>query len=184
MPHPFLSSIRQWGEAALNLFYPPHCFFCRVETATGRDQICPACRSTAQRLCAPSCQICSFPLDGEITSAFSCPRCRDNPPLFDCAVAPYRTDTVVKEAIHRFKYNQQFHLRHLLGQWLLEALDDPRLRTPRARWPHRRPPPPGPSPRPRLQSSHRFSQDPGQKNRPTDRYRTQKNTIYPFTDAF
>ena len=34
---------------------------------------------------------------------------------------------MVRALIHDFKYGHQTHLRHPLGQWLSEALDDPRL---------------------------------------------------------
>jgi ComF family protein len=33
----------------------------------------------------------------------------------------------VREFIHRFKYNHHFYLRHELGRWICEGLDDPRM---------------------------------------------------------
>jgi len=126
-----LPLLRQWGEQLLNLVYPPHCVFCKTATSSGREVICPACRATAKRVLPPFCQVCSRPFDGVVTSEFTCPRCRETPPFFDCAVAPYRSDTVVREAIHRFKYNGQYYLRHLLAEWLMEAWNDSRLCDPR-----------------------------------------------------
>lgn len=123
--------LREWGEQLLNLVYPPHCVFCKTSTATGREMICAGCRATAKRLLPPCCQVCSQPFDGAITSGFACPRCRETPPLYDCAVSPYRSDTVVREAIHRFKYEGAYYLRHLLAEWLMEAWDDSRLCDPR-----------------------------------------------------
>ena len=34
---------------------------------------------------------------------------------------------MVRKTIHDFKYGRQFYLRHLIGCWLTETLDDPRL---------------------------------------------------------
>ncbi len=41
-----------------------------------------------------------------------------------------RSTGVVREFIHRFKYDGQHYLRHPLAQWLRAALDDPRLLCP------------------------------------------------------
>lgn len=36
----------------------------------------------------------------------------------------------MRELVHRFKYNGKLHLRHVLTDWLVETLDDPRLQSP------------------------------------------------------
>jgi len=46
---------------------------------------------------------------------------------FDAAISAYRSRGEVREVIHDFKYGRLVHLRHLVGRWLAEALEDPRL---------------------------------------------------------
>jgi ComF family protein len=46
---------------------------------------------------------------------------------FDAAVSAFRSRGVVRKVMHDFKYGRQLHLRHLLGQWLAETMNDPRL---------------------------------------------------------
>ncbi|MEO8439173.1 MAG: ComF family protein [Spartobacteria bacterium] len=46
---------------------------------------------------------------------------------FDAAVSAYRSRGVVRQLVHDFKYGRKIHLRHVLGSWLGEALEDPRL---------------------------------------------------------
>ena len=53
--------------------------------------------------------------------------CGDRELSFDFAAAAYRSRGVVRDLIHRFKYNQQMHLRHLLARMLCEGFGDPRL---------------------------------------------------------
>jgi len=47
---------------------------------------------------------------------------------FSCAVAAFRSRGVVRKIVHDFKYGPQIHLRHPVAEWLVESLDDPRLR--------------------------------------------------------
>ena len=63
-----------------------------------------------------------------MTSVFTCANCAHRTIYFDAAVAAYRSRGLVREIIHEFKYARQMHLRHLIGRWLLAALDDERLR--------------------------------------------------------
>lgn len=46
---------------------------------------------------------------------------------FDAAVSAYRSRGEVRQVIHDFKYGRRVHLRRLVGRWLAQALDDPRL---------------------------------------------------------
>ena len=43
------------------------------------------------------------------------------------AVSVMRSEGLVRDLIHRFKYGREFHLRRPLGDWLLESLADSRL---------------------------------------------------------
>ena len=54
--------------------------------------------------------------------------CADRTLHFDCAVARYLSRGVVREFVHRFKYDRHFYLRHPLTDWLAETLDDERIR--------------------------------------------------------
>jgi ComF family protein len=43
-------------------------------------------------------------------------------------VARYRSEGIVRDFIHRFKYWREFRLRHPLASWAAEALEDDRIR--------------------------------------------------------
>ena len=129
MSVPLQKILHNAGNALLDLLYPPHCAICLCDTAAG-DHLCAACRKQAPVIAAPFCQTCSEPFSGQIEGAFSCPNCRERHFLFHCAVARRHGRGVVRELIHRFKYNRKVHLRHVLGDWLEETLADPRLQTP------------------------------------------------------
>ncbi len=121
------TTLRRAGEALVSLLYPPHCAHCGADTEGG-VHLCAACAGQAKMIVAPFCQRCSEPFDGAITSGFTCANCADRTLHFDCAVSRYLSRGVVREFVHRFKYDRHFYLRHPLADWLAEALDDERIR--------------------------------------------------------
>lgn len=118
--------LRLTGEAFLNALYPPHCANCLADTPSG-IHLCAKCAAQAPKIKAPYCSQCSQPFEGAIDGIFVCSQCDGRNLPFDCAVAPYRSRGVVREFIHRFKYERHFYLRQPLANWLSEALEDQRI---------------------------------------------------------
>lgn len=114
-------------RAAASLFYPATCAVCggAVERT---DYLCAACARKVQRITAPFCAVCSEPFSGAIDQTFTCLNCAQRKLWFDTAVSACRSRGVVRFVMLQFKYNRQLHLRHLIRAWLLEALQDERLR--------------------------------------------------------
>ena len=121
-----LGAIRRAGDALLSLFYPPHCAGCGASTESG-IHVCTGCADKVTRIEPPFCRVCSQPFDGAITDEFTCSNCAEREFHFDCAVTRCMSKGVVRDFIHRFKYDREFYLRHALAEWAAEALDDPRL---------------------------------------------------------
>ena len=121
------TTLRRAGEALVSLLYPPHCANCGADT-DGGVHLCAACAGQAKKIVAPFCRRCSEPFDGDISSEFTCANCADRTLHFDCAVARYLSRGVVREFVHRFKYDRHFYLRLPLTDWLAETLDDERIR--------------------------------------------------------
>jgi ComF family protein len=110
-----------------SLIYPPACTICSASVGLN-DYLCLDCESRLTRILAPFCAKCSEPFDGAITTTFSCANCAHRKLYFDAAVSAYRSRGVARHVILKFKYGKQIHLRHLVGSWLIAALNDPRLR--------------------------------------------------------
>ena len=121
------TTLKRAAEALASLLYPPHCANCGADTAGG-VHLCAACAGQAKKIVAPFCRRCSEPFAGAIDGAFTCANCADRTLHFDCAVARYLSRGVVREFVHRFKYDRHFYLRHPLTDWLAETLDDERIR--------------------------------------------------------
>lgn len=129
MRFPMSHFFRRAAVGFLNLLYPPHCAICQCHTPA-EEHLCGSCRKKAPAIAAPFCHTCSEPFSGNIGTEFSCPNCRERRLYFTCAVSRYQSRDAVRELIHRFKYNRQMYLRHVLTDWLEETLGDSRLQTP------------------------------------------------------
>lgn len=99
---------------------------CGADTPT-RRHLCAGCLEKATRIEAPFCRECSQPFDGAIEGAFTCSNCEGRRFHFDCAVSRYRSTGLVRDLIHRFKYDRCLYLRRPLAEWLAETLDDARI---------------------------------------------------------
>lgn len=111
-----------------SLLYPPACAVCG--TNVGDDEyLCRTCHSKLTRIAPPFCQRCSEPFAGAIDTAFTCANCGNRALHFDAAVAAYRSRGIVRQVLLDFKYGRQIHLRHLVGEWLIAALEDERVRS-------------------------------------------------------
>ena len=120
---------RRAGDAVVSVFFPPHCAACGSDTASG-VHLCTVCEGKTWPLAAPFCRRCSEPFDGAIDGEFECANCADRPLHFECAVTAYLSRGVVREFIHRFKYDHDRSLRIPLAAWLVDALSDARLTVP------------------------------------------------------
>ena len=117
---------RRFFSALGTLCFPPHCAACKAATEPG-IHLCDPCAENVQRIEPPFCQRCSQPFEGAITQQFTCSNCAEREVHFESAVAAYLSRGVIRDFIHAFKYNGEFHLRHPLAGWLAATLDDPRI---------------------------------------------------------
>ena len=117
---------RSAAEAFTSLLYPPHCAHCSTPV-TSREFLCGSCLEKAKRIEPPYCNTCSQPFDGAIDGIFTCANCAQRQFHFDCAVSAYRSRGMVRNLIHRFKYQLDYRLRHPLADWLAESLKDDRI---------------------------------------------------------
>ncbi len=76
-------------------------------------------RGEAPRAIAdPLCGRCGMPLAVEVVRMDGCPKCDDRTWHLQQIRAGYEYEGQVADAIHGFKYYDQFHLRKLLAEWL------------------------------------------------------------------
>ncbi|MCG3149242.1 MAG: hypothetical protein PCFJNLEI_02702 [Verrucomicrobiae bacterium] len=115
-------ALLKWVGHALDLLYPRNCRFCTTPlTETQVGVVCPACLATAKPITPPFCRRCALPFSGQLDAQIECGYCQDLEFHFSSAYAACRAEGVVRDCIHRLKYNREiYYLPHLAG-WLIDA---------------------------------------------------------------
>lgn len=122
------------SRSLLDTLYPPLCPGC--DTAwllppTGGTQRLPLCRDCLPLLSAlekPYCNTCGQAFDGPPgMDDFRCSNCERRRLHFDFAIAPFRSEGLLRDLIHRFKFGRLSTLRLPLGRLLAIGLDDSRF---------------------------------------------------------
>jgi ComF family protein len=100
----------------LDILFPPRCHICKTLAPPGADlHLCPNCTEQIEFITYPLCPQCGLPLATERGSDHRCGSCIIHPPPFSAARAATIYNGHVQEMIHRFKYQNQVHLRRPLS---------------------------------------------------------------------
>jgi ComF family protein len=110
-------------NAALDLLYPRNCLICEKTTLPEgcKGVVCPGCREGVKFIEPPCCDRCALPFPGEIDGHFVCGYCKDLHFHFTRAYAVCRAEGVVRDCIHRFKYNKEMYYGRHLTEWIVEG---------------------------------------------------------------
>ena len=109
-----LPQLARLREAALDFIFPPYCVGCGREGAF----ICPACRQSLPRIMPPVCPRCGRPQ----SSGVICPDCVRWQSAVDGIRSPFRFEGVMREAIHKLKYQNLRSMAVPLAGMLQEYL--------------------------------------------------------------
>jgi competence protein ComFC len=113
---------RRWAGHALDLLYPRNCQCCgRPLTAAERGVVCADCLAGVKWIEPPFCERCALPFAGTVSGAFACGHCQGLVLHFRRAVAACRAQGIVRDCIHRFKYDRQMYFGSHLAEWLVTA---------------------------------------------------------------
>ena len=117
-----MKALLPWLQRVVDLVYPRNCQFCLAPLAeTERGVICAACLSGVKWIEPPFCQQCALPFAGEMSGSFVCGYCSKLAFHFSRGVAACRAEGIVRECIHRFKYNREMYYGPHLARWLVTA---------------------------------------------------------------
>ena len=112
--------------ASLSLLFPEACQICGSERADpAGGYVCRTCWSkpgSIQFIRPPYCHRCGLPYDGALTTEFVCSNCHDVKLHFSAARSATVAAGLVREAIHRFKYQRQLWFEPFLTDLLLREM--------------------------------------------------------------
>ena len=107
------------------LLFPPLCPICRNRhLQASLPGLCAECLADITLLPSPCCTACSLPFEGPPGSDHLCEVCLKTPPPFSGVIALGVYTELLRETVHRFKYEEAFYLHRPLGHLLAEAVDE------------------------------------------------------------
>ena len=102
-----------------NVLYPPACLLCHarlpaadaaVASLLWQSVMCQGCRDAMTPSGRPVCTRCGVGLRGAFDATVECRTCRQTPPPFTMARAPWRYTGAAQEAVRQFKYHRRWRL--------------------------------------------------------------------------
>lgn len=113
--------MRFLADRLLRFFFPPQCQCCGAFLEEEEQGICRDCFSKIRRIEPPFCTICGVPfLSGEIEN-HPCGACLTRRRYFTIARALGYYEGPLREAVHRWKYEEKESLTRFLGEILAEG---------------------------------------------------------------
>lgn len=111
------SLARTAATAFLDLLMPPACAACKAPVATPHG-LCAACFAALPRLHHPLCTRCGTPMPPRALVEEVCLPCRDRPPPFASARAPFGYDGAARALVLRVKTGRE-ELAPLMARMML-----------------------------------------------------------------
>ena len=113
---------QNWLNVGLGFLYPEICQICGEEHATAREGfVCRHCWTQVRFIRPPFCERCGLPYPGDLTAPFECTNCREMKLHFSSARSAVVAHGIVREAIHRFKYQRALWFEPFLADLLIRV---------------------------------------------------------------
>jgi competence protein ComFC len=108
----------------LNIVYPKTCLVCHkpLENNAIDNLLCFNCWQGIKKNRPPFCVICGRQIRGVRVSERVCPNCQGKNFSFDRTLSPCIYEGVIRELIHKFKYQSKDYLSSLLTRLLIEFI--------------------------------------------------------------
>ena len=108
-------------ERCLQFLLPPQCHCCEKFLEEGQQGICPDCLSKIRWIEPPLCTLCGVPFLSREIENHPCGACLTRGTYFTMARAVGYYEGPLREAIHRWKYEEKSYLTLFFGEKLAEG---------------------------------------------------------------
>jgi len=106
-------------DSLLGLAFPEVCQVCDASHADANDGfVCRKCLARVFPTSPPWCEKCGLPFEEAPSQAITCGNCHEADWNFNRARSMMAARGLVREVIHRFKYNRHEFFEPLMIQWL------------------------------------------------------------------
>jgi ComF family protein len=114
-------SLKQFLDNISAIIFPPQCLACEeIINSPANPAFCGHCREKIRFITGSICPVCGKPFWNSPAVSHICGSCLENRPYFIQARAVANFETIIMEAIHRFKYGRNISLGNALGSFMAD----------------------------------------------------------------
>jgi ComF family protein len=89
-----------------DIVFPPRCLSCAENTLSAKETFCSSCLGKIRFISGSLCPICGMPFFASPAQSHICGNCLENRPFYTQARAMAGFETIIMDAIHKFKYGR------------------------------------------------------------------------------
>ena len=103
------------------IIFPPQCLACaEIINSPANLAFCGSCREKIRFITGSHCPVCGIPFLSSPASSHICGNCLENKLYYTQARAVANFETIIMEAIHRFKYGRSISTGNALGSFMAD----------------------------------------------------------------
>lgn len=104
-----------------SVIFPPQCLGCAEILIPGDNRIfCFACQTKVNFINGAICSVCGISFPDSPSPGHLCGDCLEKKPLFSLARAVFSCESIILEAIHRFKYHRDLAVGETLASLMAD----------------------------------------------------------------
>jgi ComF family protein len=104
-----------------DIIFPPQCLACgEILDPPARHIFCSLCREKIRFITGSLCPICGMPFEDSPAPSHICGSCIEARPHYNQARAAVSFETIIMDAIHKFKYGRSMSLGNALGSFMAD----------------------------------------------------------------
>ena len=112
-------SLRELLNDVSNIIFPPQCLACaEIINQPVKQVFCSTCQDKISFITDNFCPICGIPFLNSPSGSHLCGNCLENEPYYTKARAVGCFETVIMDAIHKFKYGRSISIGDSLGSFM------------------------------------------------------------------
>jgi len=118
----FKSNLKEIYTGIIELIYPAHCLICSQRIINNKDwePLCWECFNKIKWNLPPFCNICGRNIPVELVPANICVDCKKQKHFFDRAWSIFLYEGIIRECIHKFKYENKIGLISFFEKVLID----------------------------------------------------------------
>ena len=108
-------SVKRLLNDVCDIIFPPQCLSCAENNLPAEGIFCSSCLEKIRFITGSLCPICGIPFLNSPAEGHICGKCLENNPYYTQARSMASFETIIMEAIHKFKYGRNITIGDALG---------------------------------------------------------------------